>query len=99
MSLSQPLEELSQQLARYEILCEEIIAKLREQPEDLQFYYNKLSNSSLCAKPGQRWLPDDADEYILQLISQCEATPSTYEEYVRLQKGVYHFVIQNLTGR
>jgi hypothetical protein len=85
MALSQPLEELSQQLARYEILCEDIMDKLREQPEDLQFHYNKLSNSSFCAKSGQRWLPDDEEGYILQLTSQCEATPSTYEEYVCLQ--------------
>src|SRR3954453_7305226 len=75
MALPQPLEELSQQLARYEILCEDIMDKLREQPEDLQFHYNKLSNSSLCAKSGQQWLPDDVDGYILQLTSQCEATP------------------------
>jgi hypothetical protein len=82
MASSQPelIEEVSQQLAKYETLCGDIMYKLHEHPEELQLYYDKLTTSPLCAQPGQQWIPGDVEQYIEHLVSQSEVVPSTYEE-------------------
>jgi hypothetical protein len=75
-------EELAQKIHGYTVLVEEMSAELRKRPSQLQAAYDRVTQSTFTAQPGQAWIPlhNERQAFIEHLDSICRMEPMCDDE-------------------
>lgn len=79
---NQIVEEIAQNKFKYEKIFEEQAVELRKDPAASESAYERVSRSMKTVKPGQQWVPKQADReaYMNQMDEICNKEPISFDE-------------------